>query len=287
MRRFHAISSAGLLAAVLAVGGCAGHGARRDGGGGGGADAAGAAVPLGSAALAPGVRGVKLLVVGDSWARNLGVGAADADRDRRNVVVNAGEPGCGLMQPVRIRRQGRMIPAPARCNRWPERWRDLVARYHPTAVLLEVGYWDGQDSQQLPGHKGVQSITAPDFRRRFDAQIDRAIGILSAGGARVYLPTVVDNSDAARANSDAMNAAVHAAVRRNPAHAALLDLHGQLCSTAKVCPREVSGIQVYDDTGHPSAAAHDRLGAWILNSIYTDLSRTPSRGGQVPTKAGH
>jgi hypothetical protein len=28
-------------------------------------------------------------------------------------VVNAGRPGCGLMQPVRIRRQGPMIAAPA------------------------------------------------------------------------------------------------------------------------------------------------------------------------------
>ena len=272
MRRFR-MTSAGLLAAVLVVGGCAGHSAGR-GGGGGGADLAAMPVPLGDTALAPDVQGVRLLVVGDSWARNLGVGMADADRDRRNVVINAGEPGCGLMQPVRIRRQGRMVAAPALCNRWPERWRDLVTRYHPTAVLLEVGYWDGQDSQELPGYSGVRSITDPVFRRRFDAHIDRAIGILGAGGAKVYLPTVVDNSDASRANSDALNAAVRAAVRRNP-RARLLDLHGQLCTAAKVCPREAAGVQVYDDTGHPSGAAHDRLGAWILNSIHADLSHTP------------
>jgi hypothetical protein len=239
-----------------------------------------ARVPVGDTSLAPGVRGLTLLVVGDSWARNLGVGAADADRDRRNVVVNAGEPGCGLMQPVRIRRQGKMIAAPAECNRWPQRWHDLVTKYRPTAALLEVGYWDGQDSQQLPGQNEVGSITAPGFRRRFDAQVDRAIGVLSAGGAMVYLPTVVDNDDASRANSDAMNAAIHAAVRRNP-RASLLDLHGQLCTTAKVCPREAAGIQIYDDTGHPSGAAHDRLGSWILNSIHADLSGRRKNGGRA------
>jgi hypothetical protein len=262
----HAKAGAVTLAAALTVGGCA----ARDGEAREPAPAA-AGVPLGDTTLAPAVRGLKLLVVGDSWARNLGVGAADADRDRRNMVVNAGEPGCGLMQPVRIRRQGRMVPAPARCNTWPERWRDLVARYHPSAVLLEVGYWDGQDSQQLPGQSGVRSITDPVFRRRFDAQIDRAIGILGAGGAKVYVPTVIDNRDASQANSDAMNAAVRAAVQRNP-RAALLDLHGQLCTPAKVCPQKVSGVQVYDDTGHPSVTAHDRLGTWILNSIHADLS---------------
>jgi hypothetical protein len=216
------------------------------------------------------VRGLTLLVVGDSWARNLGLGMADADRDRRNSVINAGEAGCGLMQPVRIRAQGKMVTAPAACNRWPERWRDLVARYRPAAVLLEVGYWDGQDSQQLPGQADVRSITDPAFRSRFDAQTDRAIHILSAGGARVYVPTVIDNDDAARANSDAMNAAVQAAVRRNP-HIRLLDLHDQMCTAARVCPSEIAGIQVYDETGHPSGAARDRLGAWILNSIYADL----------------
>jgi hypothetical protein len=261
------------VAAVLTLAGCTGRA-------GGPREPTPMPVPIGDNALAPAVQGLTLLVVGDSWARNLGVGAANADRNRRNIVVNAGRPGCGLMQPVRIRRQGRMIAAPAECNRWPERWRELVAKYRPTAALLEVGYWDGQDSQELPGGKDVSSITDPGFRRRFDAQIDRAIGVLGAGGARVYLPTVVDNEAASRANSDAMNAAIRAAARRNP-NAGLLDLHGQLCTAAKLCPRQVSGIQVYDDTGHPSGTTHDRLGRWILNSIHTDLLDRRKNGGRA------
>lgn len=174
------------------------------------------------------------------------------------------------MQPVQIRARGRLLAAPPACNTWPQRWRDLVTKYHPSAVLLEVGYWDGQDSQRLPGDDGVSSIVKPVFRKRFDAQIDRAVHILGTGGARVYVPTVIDNDDAARENSDAMNVAVRAAVARNP-QARLLDLHGQLCSSNKVCPAEINGVRVYDETGHPSVLARDRLGAWILNSIHTDL----------------
>jgi hypothetical protein len=37
-------------------------------------------VPVGDPALAPAVQGLTLLVVGDSSARDLGIGAADADR---------------------------------------------------------------------------------------------------------------------------------------------------------------------------------------------------------------
>lgn len=260
----------GMAVAVLLLAGC---GAERQTGRSSEralVDQASRHIPLGDASLDSQVRGLTLLVVGDSWARNLGVGAAEADREHRNVVVNAGQGGCGLMQPVQIRARGRMVPAPSRCNTWPESWKNLVVRYHPSAVLLEVGYWDGQDSQRIPGQKDVSSITDPAFRSRFDAQIDRAVRILSAGGARIYVPTVIDNDGAAHANSDAMNAAVHAAVRRN-AQTRLLDLHDQMCSASRICPAKIADVQVYDETGHPSRPARDRLGAWILNSVHADL----------------
>lgn len=228
---------------------------------------------LGNASLAPRVRGLTLLVVGDSWARNLGVGAAAADRGGRNVVINAGVGGCGVMQPVQVRQRGRLVAAPPECNTWPERWRALMVKYHPSAVFLEVGYWDGQDSQRLSGQKDVSAITDPAFRQRFDRQIDRAMGVLGSGHTKVYVPTVIDNEGAARANSDAMNTAVRDAVRRNP-QARLLDLHGQLCTPAKICPAQIAGIQVYDETGHPSGPARNRIGAWILNSIYADLHKS-------------
>ncbi|HEX6471464.1 MAG TPA: SGNH hydrolase domain-containing protein [Streptosporangiaceae bacterium] len=280
-RRAPARAVAGATVFALLAAGCAAQHATGLAGDRPGAGIA-RGLPLGAPSLDARVSGLTVLVVGDSWARNLGVGIAAADRARRNIVVNAGVGGCGLMQPAQIRAKGRLVPAPRQCNTWPSRWRDLVARYHPSAVLLEVGYWDGQDSQRLPGTKDVSSITDPVFRRRFDAQADRAIRILSGGGARVYLPTVIDNDGAARANSDAMNAAVRAAVRRHPEVARLLDLHGQLCTESKICPAEIRGIRVYDDTGHPSGPAHDRLGAWILNSVYADLHR----GADGPTRRG-
>jgi hypothetical protein len=108
---------ASLAALALALAGC---------GGTGGGLRAPAPVPLGDTSLAPSVHGLRILVVGDSWARNLGVGLADTDHDGRNAK--------------------------------------------------------------------------------------------------------------------------------------------------KVRPREISGIRVYDDTGHPSNAVHDRLGRWILNSIYAELA---------------
>src|SRR3569833_1899815 len=48
---------------------------------------------LGNASLAPRVHGLTLLVVGASWARSLGVGAAAADRGGRNEEKNDGVGG--------------------------------------------------------------------------------------------------------------------------------------------------------------------------------------------------
>lgn len=246
-------------------------------------------IPLGDAAMAPKARGMTVLVVGDSWARSLGNGLTRADRRRRNTIINAGETGCGLMRPAQLRIRGRMAAAPQQCNDWPRRWKGLVAKYRPSAVVLEVGFWDSLASQRLQGDRKVRSITDPAFRQRFGRQLDRAIRVLGSRGAPVYVPNVVDNSGTARANSDAMNGAVREALRRNR-RARLLDLHGQLCAPTKQCPVKVGNIQVYDRTGHPAAPAQARLGAWILNSIHADLhknSRTASGAHRGAEKADH
>jgi SGNH domain (fused to AT3 domains) len=92
--------------------------------------------------------------------------------------------------------------------------------------------------------------------------------VLGATRARVFLTSLSENPING-SWSIAMNAALHAAADRNPA-VRLLDMHGQMC-TDKDCPAVISGIPVYDETGHPTPAARDRLAAWILNSIYADL----------------
>jgi hypothetical protein len=242
--------------------------------------------PLGDPAVRPEVRDLSVLVVGDSWGVILGTGMAklaDLHKDRRNIVIKAARGGCGIMQPVRVHPRGALVATPM-CNDWPESWRELVTRHQPAAVLLETGYLDTYIAQQLPGQDHVTTISDPVFRARYDSQVDRAIRVLSASGARVFLPTISNLATSSwdRYSSNwavAMNAAVRAAVVRNPA-ARLLDMHGQMC-TAENCPRVISGIPVYDETSHPTPAARDRLAAWILNSIYADL-----HPGQAPNARG-
>ncbi|MEV0408798.1 SGNH hydrolase domain-containing protein [Actinoallomurus sp. NPDC050550] len=241
--------------------------------------------PLGDAAVRPEVRDLSVLVVGDSWGTILSIGMekmANLSADRHNLVIKAARAGCGIMQPTRILIlfRGQLITNPG-CNDWPEYWRGLVARFHPQAVLLESGIFDTHNPQQLPGQDHATTITDPVFRAQFDTQIDRAIRVLGAGGARVFLTTLSDLPKpywnlVNGSWSVAMNAALHAAAERNPA-VRLLDMHGQMCTDDRDCPAVISGIPVYDETTHPTPVARDRLAAWILNSIYADLHAHASR----------
>src|SRR2546422_917743 len=106
-------TKAGVLAAVLgAVAGC-GH---VSGGAPALKNAAGAiAPPLGTAKLSPEVKGLTVLVVGDSWARNLGVGMANVGKADGNTVVNAAQGGCGIMLPTKDATGGRMVPTRPAC----------------------------------------------------------------------------------------------------------------------------------------------------------------------------
>lgn len=245
---------------------------------------------LGDRDLGPAVRDLSVLVVGDSWGAALSLGmeaVARQHEDRKVTVIKAARGGCGIVQPTRIAVAGGLVPR-LQCNKWPELWRGLVDRFHPDAVLLETGYFDANIRQVLPGRDHAASIADPGFRARFDRQIDRAIRVLSAGGARVFLTTVSSPPKPFwnRVNGGwaaAMNDALLAAARRNPA-VRVLDLRGQMCTAPdRDCPTRISGISVYDQTLHPSKIARQRLGAWILDSIYADLrSRAPRPLGAGP-----
>jgi hypothetical protein len=229
------------------------------------------APPLGMTRLPAEIKGLTVLVVGDSWARNLGVGIANAARAGGNTVVNAAQGGCGIMLPTKEAPGGRLTPTRPACRSWPEQWPRLVERYRPQAVVLSTAYWD-QTPQVIDGGR-PRDLGDPLFRQRYQANMDRAIRLLGAHGAAVFVGTaVIGRTDHGR-TAHRMNREVEAAVQRNSSrNVHLLDVRRQLCVHDN-CPARIAGIDVYDETGHPSAPAHDRLGNWILSTIWPTVSR--------------
>ncbi len=212
---------------------------------------------------------LKILVAGDSWARNMGFGLALADADHRNTYINLGDGGCGLMA------------GHAECARQPGRWSDALATNHPDVVLLMTGTFDGG-----AGATTVDGLTvapcSPEYDAAYGRKLDEVINLLRGPDhLPVYLTTVRDNP-VHRSSSDCINSVLSEAAARNSA--GLLDLHGQLCPTS-TCVSDHGGVPIYDDTMHLDPAGQRWIGGWILDTLQHSVTpqRASSDAGPVQT----
>jgi hypothetical protein len=213
---------------------------------------------LGSATLSPDVKDMTVLVVGDSLARALGAGMSEVSEGRGVTIVNAANGGCGIMLPIKQMTNGQ-LDDPYYCNDWPTTWPELVAEYEPDAVYLTTSFWD--QAQQVIDESGApKTFEQPEFRDRYAANVDKAIAMLTAQGAEIFM----DNWDRPKNHG-----AQELAVERNAALGvpiSLVDLFHEVC-TDTTCPPVIEGINVKDETGHPAGESRDRQARFILNQI--------------------
>ncbi|MGP3691458.1 SGNH hydrolase domain-containing protein [Streptomyces sp. IBSNAI002] len=222
---------------------------------------------FGAADLDPAVKGKTVLVLGDSWANSLAQGMTSA-ASKGNRIVNGSIGGCGIMSPRTVAGQK---PEDA-CATWADDWPAFMSRYEPDAVLLRTATWD-QVPQSFGERPDERDITHPEFRKRFDEQMDRAIGILTANKTPVYLTDGKDSTGELGDRVRAMDVALRDLVKRHADKGVrLLSLKKQLCDDSG-CPRTVDGQAVYDESGHPSEWARKRLATWALNSMFASSER--------------
>lgn len=216
--------------------------------------------------------GIHVMVVGDSWARNLGVALAAVDSAHRMSILNMGKGGCGITDAKRQRtpEKGEFETDPD-CLQWHRTWSTTVESVRPEAAILSVGMWD-QAPQDFDGDGTFVGACTPQFAERYARQLDTAIAMLGRRGASVFVMTIRDNDARDGSSPDCMNAWLRAAVTRHQAPGVqLLDQYAQLCTNHR-CPAFVDGQAVYDGTGHLSARAQQRIATWVLNSVNAAMS---------------
>ncbi|MDQ6796637.1 MAG: acyltransferase [Actinomycetota bacterium] len=208
---------------------------------------------------------LRVLLAGDSWARNMGFGLALADADHRNTYINLGDGGCGL------------LAGHSECDRQDGRWRDALATDHPDVALLITGSFDGGAGAVIDGRTLMPC--SPDYDSAYARKLDEVINLLR-GPDRIpiYLTTVRDNT-LRPSSSDCINTLLTDAARRNSA--GLLDLHGQLCPNG-ACLSEHDGQPIYDDTMHLAPPAQRWIGGWILDTLQRHVTPPRSNAGAEP-----
>ncbi|MFJ6631744.1 SGNH hydrolase domain-containing protein [Streptomyces sp. NPDC091376] len=212
--------------------------------------------PWGDPALLPGAEGKRVLVVGDSWARDAASGIATAFGGK-GQVKDGSALACGIRNPVN--------PMPNRdCPKWEAEWPALMDEVRPDAVLLSV-QWDLAEQQIDPGGKRV-TIRDDKARKRFVTNLDRAVRILSRRGTPVYV--FGSTWQHVPGSVAVLMSGILLEFSKKYPGVHYLDIFHQLCNDLNECPKKISGVPVYGTDVHCSKETKVRLGNWILNSMF-------------------
>jgi photosystem II stability/assembly factor-like uncharacterized protein len=229
--------------------------------------------------------GVRLLVVGDSFAHTLALGLARNASAYGVTLIDGSLDGCAIARGSPVLVGGRSYPITGPCATagpgWPAQYRADVATDQPTLSLLVLGPWDlstrfidGQWS--WPGQ--------PYYDAYYRRQVVTALQILTAAGGRVALTTVpeVRTSGPQRcqplpatttgcptetARVEALNSVARQAVRQFPGRVAVIDL-GRRLSPGGTFVSEVDGVVVRAADGvHVSEPGGEWLTPWLIPQL--------------------
>ncbi len=132
---------------------------------------------------------IRFYLVGDSLAVTLGIGLEVDSVHRYGVqLIDKAVLGCDLDDlPTISTTNGQVDDPESSCRTWPALWAHQMAVYHPEVTGLLMGRWDILD-HVYQGH--LVNITQPAWYRHNEDEIEHAVDVLSAGGARVLLFTM-------------------------------------------------------------------------------------------------
>lgn len=213
-------------------------------------------------------------VLGDSVAESIGGGITAIDSGYGAAVTNRGIIGCGIAVPPRYRLRGEAYDAADRCVNWEREWASDIARDHPKVVLVVLGrheVWDGE----LNGR--WTNVGQADFDAYLGRQLDAAIDIASARGARVAMATSPYFHGSARPDGgqypendpkrvDRFNALLRQAVARHPGRAYLVDLNRKACPNGHYTST-VDGVRIRKDGVHFTSAGARYLAPWLFPQL--------------------
>jgi len=178
----------------------------------------------------------RVLIVGDSLALTVAVGIAPYAPSYGIDLGGRSHTGCGVATAVPLADHGVVGDPFGNCTTWPTWWADDVRQLHPQVVGLVTGFWEVVDRwyQGRWQHLGDLAFDAYET-----AQLERAVAILSSGGARVALFTAPyfrtgEQPDGdpwpqdATARVDRLNQLIAGVAARHPHTVSVVPLHAFL-----------------------------------------------------------
>ncbi|MCU1430493.1 MAG: acyltransferase 3 [Actinomycetia bacterium] len=161
-----------------------------------------AAGPSTSAPATPGAPGApadnvplrpakRVLLVGDSVAKLMGVGFQNAAPKVGLAFWNQGQLGCGLLPRGRLKRGGVWADVDPSCANYLGEWQHVVTQFNPDVTLVLFDVWTVLDAQVNGKHV---VFGTPNSDRLLTGLLDRGVRTLRARGGRVVFLTAPYNA---------------------------------------------------------------------------------------------
>ena len=229
-----------------------------------------AVVPLPSHHRTPAHLPVTVDVFGDSVAWTL---AQYFPQSTQVSITDHAVLGCGVATTGPYRYFGAQYDEPSACQTWQTDWAAELQNDHPTEVLLWVGRWETMDRN----FNGTWThVGDPTYDAYLGSQLDTAIHLLSATGARVIVANEPYNQRGEQPDGslypeddptrvDDWNKIVAARVAAHPG-TVLVDMNRKLGPDGRFT-WNVDGVRVRSDGVHLSPAGADWLAPWLTAQL--------------------
>jgi peptidoglycan/LPS O-acetylase OafA/YrhL len=181
--------------------------------------------------------------------------------------------GCSLVRGTPYRYIGQTLEQRSECDTWPGRWSTQIHQDQPDVALLIIGRWETVD--RVNEGKWTH-IGDPTFDGYLNAELERALNIVSSTGVRVVVATVPYSRGGEKPDGrlypedqpdrvNQWNAMLRNTVGRHGG-VQILDLNKKLCPDG-VYTAKVDGIKVRSDGVHLTTEGVKWLTPWLEESL--------------------
>ena len=218
----------------------------------------------------------KVLVVGDSWSKYLGIGLEETSKKRDYAVYNYGVGGFGILDPeFYVYSGGENLESTEYNEVFLDKWLKTVESFDADVVLITLGNFD-QAAQIINGETirvGNETFDTL-YKTKFKEIIDKFLEM----DVKVVVTNVVDNaradmsasdSEALNNISDSMAVNLDTVMKdyKNNKDVVYFDLD-KILSPNKIAPiLAPDGTKVYDETNHPSEETCTYIGSLLFDEF--------------------
>jgi peptidoglycan/LPS O-acetylase OafA/YrhL len=219
-----------------------------------------------------------IVIVGDSIAKSMAPGIADATKGRA-YVTNASFAGCGIAAGAAALPDHTLWKPSLVCRRRvPQVHSTVIQRDHPRLVIW-YSEWETSD-RVIGGRAEAFGTAAHDAELRAD--LEAAYRRLAANGARVALLLNVPRTSADKrphsidwtARTAHLNDLLRELAAHHPDSALVIDLNPYICPAGPPCPATVDHMVLRPDGAHYTRAASVWLATKVVPTLPLDAATT-------------